>query len=92
MASTVGEEHRKDIVKTLLPIFLGFVAGIISFAVLGTLTKRHPLGIVILVFVIYIHKFLMPKFDVELENKDWGVISFLCFSSWYISWTLLLNA
>lgn len=87
----VGEEHRKDIVKTLLPIFFGFVAGIISFIVLGNLEKRHPLGIIILVLFIYIHKFLMPKFDVELENKDWVGIAFLCFSSWYITWTLLLN-
>ncbi len=88
----VEEEHRKDIVKTLLPIFLGFVAGIISFIALGGFTKRHPIGIIILVFTIYIHKFLMPKFSVELENKDWAAIAFLCFSSWYIAWTLLLNA
>ena len=87
----VGEEHRKDIVKTMFPIALGFLAGIVSFLVLGSVTKRHPLGIIILVLVIYLHKFLMPKFDVELENKDWVAIAFLCFSSWYISWTLLLN-
>jgi len=87
----VEEEHRKDIIKTLFPIFLGFIAGVISFVVLGNVTKRHPLGIIILVVVIYIHKFIMPKFGVELENKDWATIAFLCFSSWYIAWTLLLN-
>ena len=87
----VSEEHRKDIVKTLFPIFFGFVAGIISFIVLGNSEKRHPLGIIILVLVIYIHKFLMPKFGVEMENKDWAAVGFLCFSSWYIAWTLLLN-
>ncbi len=83
-------DYRSDVVKTLFPLFLGAVAGIISyFATIGA--SRDPIGIIILVLFIYLHKFILPRMNVEPKGKDWIVLSFLSFAAWYIAWTILLN-
>ncbi|RLI85730.1 MAG: hypothetical protein DRP01_05595 [Archaeoglobales archaeon] len=84
--------EREGLIKTLVPLLFGVVAGIISFFVTGDVRKRDPLGIIILVFLIYINKFLIPRFGVEVEGKDWIGIGFMAFAGWYIAWTFLLNA
>ncbi len=81
----------KELKKTLIPIAIGVIAGILSFLATGEMRQRDAFGIIILVFLIYIQKFIMPKIGVELEGKDWAGIAFLTFSSWYISWTIALN-
>lgn len=81
----------KELKKTLVPILFGVVAGILSFYATGEYRQRDAFGIIILVFLIYIQKFIMPKMGTTLEGKDWAGISFLTFSSWYISWTFMLN-
>lgn len=85
----MGDEVRE--VKTYLPLIMGSIAGIISFLITGNLRGRDGLAIIILFLFIYLHKFLIPKFGVEIEAKDWIGISFLTISSWYILWTILLN-
>ena len=82
---------NRDLIKTLFPLFFGAVAGIISYFFTGSIRARDPFGVVILFFFIYIHKFILPKFGIELETKDWLGIGFLALSAWYISWTLLMN-
>jgi hypothetical protein len=82
----------KDLLKTLIPILLGSVAGILSMLLTQGLRERDPFGIIILVLSIYVHKFIFPKIGIKIEPKDWAGISFLSFASWYISWTLLLNS
>ncbi len=82
---------EKNDLKTFLPLLLGIVAGIVSYAITGDMRSRDPFGILVLVMFIYIHKFLLPKFDITIETKDWLGISFLTLATWYISWTLLLN-
>ncbi len=84
-------DYRKEIIKTFLPLLFGMVAGLISFLISGTMRSRDPMGIIVLVIFIYINKFLMPRFGIELQNKDWAGIAFMTFTTWYISWTLLLN-
>jgi len=82
----------KDLLKTLIPIFLGSIAGILSMLLTQSLRERDPFGIIILVLFIYVHKFIFIKIGIKIEPKDWAGISFLSFASWYISWTLLLNS
>ncbi len=82
---------NKDVVKTIIPLAVGVLAGMISFLLTGNMRSRDPFGIIVLVFFIYIHKFILPKFGIELGGKDFLGIGFLTLAGWYISWTLLLN-
>lgn len=84
-------DMSKELKKTLIPIIFGVIAGILSYVVTGNMRQRDAFTIVILVFLIYAQKFVLPKVGINLENKDWLGIAFLTFSSWYISWTMLLN-
>ncbi len=84
-------DYGKEMIKTFLPLLFGIFAGLISFLISGTMRSRDPMGIIVLVLFIYINKFLMPRFGVELKNKDWAGIAFMTFTTWYITWTLLLN-
>ncbi len=92
-AEGVEEEYdmAKEIKKTITPILAGVVAGLLSFIATGEMRQRDAFGIIILVLLIYIQKFILPKIGVELEGKDWAGIAFLTFSSWYITWTFMLN-
>ncbi len=85
------KEYREGLLKTFIPLLLGCIAGILSFVISGEIRKRDPLGIIILVFLIYLNKFILPRLKVSLESKDWALIGFMTFSSWYITWTILLN-
>ncbi len=80
-----------ELKKTLVPIILGAVAGLISFLVTQDLRQRDAFGIIILVLLIYVQKFIFPRLGIELRARDWVGISFLTLSSWYILWTFLLN-
>jgi hypothetical protein len=84
-------DYKTEMIKSLLPLIFGVIAGILSFLLAGNLRSRDPLGIIILVLFIYINKFLMPRFGIELKGKDWAGIGFMTFTAWYIIWTLLLN-
>lgn len=92
-AEEAMEEYNlaREMKKTLTPIIFGVIAGILSFLVTGEFRQRDAFGIIILVFLIYTQKFILPKMGVELEGKDWAGIAFLTFSTWYISWTIMLN-
>ncbi|WP_394295115.1 EMC6-like membrane protein [Archaeoglobus veneficus] len=80
-----------DTIKTLMPLALGGIAGVLSYIVTSGGGNRDPVGIIILVFLIYLHKFLLPKFGINPEGKDWLAISFLSLAAWYVVWTFLLN-
>jgi len=86
------DEYKSGLIKTIIPLLLGVVAGVISFFITGDIRKRDPLGIIVLVFLIYVNKFILPKVGVKLEGKDWVGIGFMAFAGWYITWTFLLNA
>lgn len=80
-----------ELKKVFVPVLLGIVAGFVSFLITQDLRQRDAFGIIILVFFIYVQKFLFPKFGIELKAKDWIGLSFITLSSWYIAWTILLN-
>jgi len=80
-----------ELKKVFVPIILGAVAGILSFLVTQDLRQRDAFGIIILVLLIYVQKFILPKLGVELKTRDWVGLSFMTLSSWYILWTFLLN-
>ncbi|MEM4566262.1 MAG: hypothetical protein QXD49_06660 [Archaeoglobaceae archaeon] len=81
----------KDLAKTIVPIALGVIAGVVSMLITQGIRERDPFGIIVLVMFIYIQKFLFPKLGIKLELKDWLSISFLSLASWYVCWTLILN-
>ncbi|MEM0214857.1 MAG: hypothetical protein QXU31_08455 [Archaeoglobaceae archaeon] len=80
-----------ELKKVFVPVLLGILAGIASFMITQDLRQRDAFGIIILVFFIYIQKFLFRKFGIELKARDWIGLSFMTLSSWYIIWTFLLN-
>ncbi len=86
-----GDEYRKEMLKTIVPILMGAIAGAVSFVITDGMRSRDPFGIIVLVAFIYLQKFLFPKLGIELENKDWAGIAFLGLAAWYVTWTLLLN-
>ncbi len=85
------DEYRESLIKTFVPIVLGCIAGVISYIITDGIRSRDPLGIIVLVFSIYVNKFLLPKLGVSLAGTDWAGITFMAFASWYIVWTFLLN-
>lgn len=82
----------KEFAKTFVPIALGAIAGVVSMLLTQGIRERDAFGIIVLVTFIYVQKFLFPKIGVKIEPKDWIPISFMSLASWYICWTLLLNA
>ncbi len=82
--------ERKDF-KTFLPMIMGIFAGIASYAITGGIRARDPFGVLVLVVFIYLHKFILPKLNIDVEGKDWLALAFFTLSTWYITWTLLLN-
>ncbi len=80
----------RSLAKAIVPLLFGIIAGILSYAVTLDVRARDPFGIIILVFLIYAQKFVLPKFS-EIEAKDWAGIAFLTFAAWYITWVFLLN-
>lgn len=81
----------RELLKVLIPIFLGSIAGIVSMVITQGLRERDAFGIIILVLFIYSQKFIFPKLNIKIEPKDWFTISFLSMASWYVCWTLSLN-
>ncbi|MCS7121080.1 MAG: hypothetical protein NZ895_00530 [Archaeoglobaceae archaeon] len=76
--------------KVLIPLFLGIIAGLLSYIITFGVRGRDPLGIIVLVLFIYIQKFILRRFE-KIEAKDWISISFMTFAGWYIFWVFLLN-
>lgn len=80
-----------ELKKVFVPVLLGIVAGLASFLITQDLRQRDAFGIIILVFFIYVQKFIFSRFKIELKAKDWIGLSFITLSSWYMAWTILLN-
>ncbi len=82
----------EEMLKAFVPFALGCLAGIISYVVTAGSIKRDPIGIIVLVILIYANKFLLPKLGVkELGGKDWLTIAGLAVGGWYVIWTFLMN-
>ncbi|MDI6888205.1 MAG: hypothetical protein QMC78_00710 [Methanocellales archaeon] len=97
-----GEERKKEYVdgikKTIIPGIFGIIGGFISFYLagngIGGVQPRAGFGLIILVFVIFIQKYVFPLVSVraeELGAKDWLYIGFMTLAFWFVSWTFLLT-
>ena len=85
------KDTKKDFIKAVVPIIMGAIAGIISYFVTQDVRQRDPFGIIVLVAFIHLQKFILSKFDIQPESKEWAGFALMTFSSWYISWTFMLN-
>ncbi|WP_424358562.1 hypothetical protein [Methanocella sp. MCL-LM] len=99
--------HVRGIKVVLLSSIMGAVAGFLSspyflsqpiyvnHELINALAPNHAsFGFLILALAIYAQKFLFPLIGVkssEFAFKDWFFISFMTFSFWYVTWTIILN-
>ncbi len=82
---------KEEMIKLIVPIVFGIIAGAISYLITGPIRQRDPFGIIVMVIFIYLQKFVYPAFGIKIEAKDWASFGFLTLASWYISWVFLLN-
>jgi hypothetical protein len=84
------EEYVEGIVKTVIPVLFGIIAGVISFFVV-----TDPLlsdGLLIAILLVMVQKFIYPFFHMKLEGpKDWLYISFMTVFCWFVTFALMLN-
>jgi membrane protein YdbS with pleckstrin-like domain len=84
------EEYVEGIVKTVIPVLCGIIAGVISFFVV-----TDPLlsdGLLIAILLVMVQKFIYPLFHMNLEGpKDWLYISFMTVFCWFVTFALMLN-
>lgn len=93
------KEHNERILRTTIGCFMGILAGVLSFALIGDPSlpensARGLIGILLLLAAIVFQKqiFLLMKIDVtQLGGKDWFYQGFMALSLWFISWTILLT-
>jgi len=93
------KEHNERILRTSVGCFMGILAGVLSFLLIGDPSlpensARGLIGILLLLAAIVFQKqiFLLMKIDVgNLGGKDWFYQGFMAFSLWFISWTILLT-
>ena len=89
-----GIRYREGILKTAIASIFGIAGGFLSYLATGNTRSRDVFAILILLFLIYIQKPVLKRFDVnvnELSGKDWLYIGFITFDLWYVSWVFLLN-
>ncbi len=90
-------EYYISLKKTGLSSLLGIIGGVIAFYISKTPTdplKREAFGFLVLFFLVWIQKSVLPLIDVDVSEfggKDWAFIGLMTFSFGFISWTLLLN-
>jgi len=93
-------EHTHRIIRTVIAIVLGIIAGIVSFYICGTMdptSGAQPnafLGLLCWLVAVVIQKmiFMLLKIDVtRLKKKDWFYQGFMTFCAWGIVWTMMLT-
>ncbi|MEM2934523.1 MAG: hypothetical protein QXL78_06310 [Methanocellales archaeon] len=91
-------EYLSNLKRTLLPIAIGVLLGIISLSMAKFISNDYrrvgPLILVLILIGIYIHRYTLPLITPGHENlapKDWIYIGFMVFITWFVSFTLLLN-
>lgn len=93
------EDYIRRLQRTMIAVTAGLVAGVICFATdlsagatLGGRTFLFPILVLIASIMIQKHIFRMMKMDTNrLEKKDWIFQSFMTFSFWFVTWTILLS-
>ena len=89
------EEYVEGIVKTVIPVLCGIIAGVISYSLLTSGYIADPTssdGLLIAILLVMVQKFIYPFFHMKLEGpKDWLYISFMTGFCWFVTFALLLN-
>jgi membrane protein YdbS with pleckstrin-like domain len=84
------EEYVEGIVKTVIPVLCGIIAGVISFFVVTDPLSSD--GLLIAILLVMVQKFIYPFFHMNLEGaKDWLYISFMTGFCWFVTFALMLN-
>jgi hypothetical protein len=93
-----AEEHKERIQRTVIACFMGIVAGILSFLVIGDPSTegaaRSVLGILLLLAGIVFQKqvFMLARIEyTKLGLKDWFYQGFMTLALWFMCWTILLT-
>ncbi|WFN35175.1 hypothetical protein L1S32_03395 [Methanogenium sp. S4BF] len=87
------KEHNERIIRTGIASIMGIIAGALSFLLVHNETQG-VIGFLLLLgaMVFQKHIFMLIKLDISgLGGKDWFYQSFMAFSFWFISWTILLT-
>lgn len=87
------KEHNGRIIRTGIASIMGIIAGVLSFLLIHNETQG-VIGFLLLLgaMVFQKHIFMLMKLDISgLGGKDWFYQSFMAFSFWFISWTILLT-
>ena len=90
------KKYQEGIIKTVVPAFIGTLAGFICFYGLDSGTEVPWISIMlfVIIFSYYAQRVLYPiiRIDVkELGVKDWFYVEFITVDFWLVVWTLLLN-
>ncbi|HWQ65914.1 MAG TPA: hypothetical protein VN372_03470 [Methanospirillum sp.] len=94
-----GDEYTGRIIRTIVAVLAGFLAGLICFLTDGMATGSEtsktfifPFLILIAAIIIQKHVFMLLRIDTaKLEKKDWFYQGFMTFSFWFVTWTILLS-
>jgi membrane protein YdbS with pleckstrin-like domain len=84
------EDYVEGIVKTVIPVLCGVIAGILSFFVRAD--PQSSDGLLIAILLVMVQKFIYPFFHTDIKGlKDWLYISFMTVFCWFVTFALLLN-
>ena len=93
------DDYSGRIIRTIIAVITGFVAGLICFITGGMATSPGGsasafFSILILIAAIILQKsiFILLRMDPSrLEKKDWFYQGFMTFSFWFVTWTIFLT-
>ncbi len=92
------EEHLNRVKRTLVGCFIGILAGVISYLVVGAeitgLTNYTFLALLIMLVGVVVQRHIFVLTGIggkKMGMKDWLYQGFMTFAFWFISWTILLN-
>ena len=84
-----SEEYEERVKKVLFPAIFGVVACILSFLLTEPASGD---GLLIAMILIIVQRYMYPLIHLNISAKDFLYISFITVFSWFIAFTLLLNA
>jgi hypothetical protein len=86
--------HLRGVKMVLVTSLLGALAGVLSYVLFYNNDPVRIYSIIVLAIAIYAQKFIFPPMGIDSKRfgfKDWFFLSFMTFTYWFITWTLLLN-
>ncbi|MEA1985819.1 MAG: hypothetical protein U9N13_09265 [Euryarchaeota archaeon] len=89
-------EHLHSIVKTAVASYIGVVAGLVAYFMLGVAleTKWYAILTIIAILAYYAQRIIYPLIKINTKDfgaKDWLYVEFLVIDFCLVTWTLMLN-